>query len=235
MHRIKMLIGEARFLTIISMIAYPLLLILSLHLQGFELKIYNANQYFLTSLYFKGIANLIGAVACVVAIVYLIKNPSGNKEDDSLITTMLLGITIGLGTTLLVALLAYLPTTRFEVVRVYSNPVILQTSLKMLKVQEPISYARGRVHITDAEIEAQYDDRIKDKYVRLQSRTLRSGELVSKLQAEHLLVGDQKPYFDLRNIDSETFGCLKPFAVIWIFMFFWELALSIPTKEEIPT
>jgi hypothetical protein len=235
MHRIKMLIEGAKYLTIIFIFGYILLLTLSLHLQGFELKIYNTNEYFLTSLYFKSIANLIGAAACVVAIVYLVRNPSENIKDDSLITSLLLGITIGLGTSLLVALLAYVPTTRFEVVRVYSNPVIVQTSLKALKVQEPISYARGRVHITDEHIEAQYDDQIKDKYVRLQSRTLRSGELISKLQVEHLLIGDKKAYFDLRNIDSKVYDSLMPFAIIWVSMFLCELAFLKPTKEKKPT
>lgn len=222
-----MLSEAAKVLTMFSIIFYSLLLIHSLHLQGFELSVYNTNSYFLQGQYFKSLAGLIGVVACVLAIVYLIKNPSGVQEDDSLMTVLLAGVVTGLCTMMVVSMLAHLPTTRFEIVRSYNNPVMLQTSLKLLKLQDPISYSRGRVQITDEEIEAQYDNRIKDKYVRMQSRTLKNSELISRLQAEHLLVGDQKPFFDLRNINlGEMWGSISFFAYCLLLMFLWEFIFA---------
>lgn len=235
MHRLKMLADAAKVLPIISLVGYFILLFCSLSLQGFELHIYNTNTYFLESQYFKSILGLIGAVACVVAITYQIKNPSKAEEDNSLIMTLMLGVTVGFVAVFFVGLLSYLPTTRLEVVRAYNNPVIMQTSLKMLKVQEPISYARGRVYETDEEIEAHYDDRIKDRYVRLQSRTLKNGSLVSKLQAELFLVGDQKPYFDLRNINlKEVWGYFSFFAYTYLLIFAWEFVFAKPASKEKP-
>lgn len=236
MHRIRILIEAAKVLTIFSIIFYTMLLFHSLHLQGFELSVYNTNSYFLQGQYFKSLAGLIGVVACVVIIVYLIKNPSGVKEDDSLMTVLLAGVVTGLGTIMVVSMLAHLPTTRFEVVRSYNNPVMLQTSLKMLKLQDPISYSRGRVQITDQEIEARYDDRIKDKYVRMQSRTLKNGELISRLQAEHLLVGDQKPFLDLRNLNvGEMWGKISFLAYCLMLTFMWEIIFVKPKDETLPT
>lgn len=219
----KITIVREKFISLsfIAALAYITYLAISLYSQGFtivqthEAKVLERNPTFSAFLF--GASSL---VFIVILVAGLIKVRQGKWKPESPTEPLWVALIGFLLSMMFFVSVAVLFETRYEIGRVYNNPVINEKTLAEYEVKSPTSLGIFFRRELTAEQEKAFVKYVQtDRYVDEQRRTLKSSGAVNLHQANHLLIGDLDPDYGFNNFSKSKFNVFLPlFGLVGLFV-----------------